>query len=201
MVTAQQVVDDAKQWQVDTAAASHRPIQPLSAFQERADQLLNLKNGRVKRYLQWEEQKFGINLGWTDEADPATAARVTRWFCARQAGKSGPVTYGETVALGYGKSPSFIRHAQRSVGINLDWSAAPVLEWVFVGGTAGQPVRTDEWLALYNQHAVDFLVHFDRNAGGDIGWITSSRWEDQITAAVRDAVKTIMNDYARGLVG
>ena len=48
-------------------------------------------------------------------------------------GGSGPLTYGETVTIGNGRKPSFTRYRKRDVGVNLDWSDQPVLEWNLVG--------------------------------------------------------------------
>ena len=90
------------------------------------------KNRKVRKFLQHETQTFGINLGWTDDAEPATATHLARWFFARDGG-SGPLTSGETVAIGNRKKPSFTRYRKRDVGVNLDWSDQPVLEWNLVG--------------------------------------------------------------------
>ncbi|MFC7543111.1 hypothetical protein ACFQU2_31675 [Siccirubricoccus deserti] len=80
-----------------------------------------------------------------------------------------------------------MRHENRTVGVNLGWSKTPVYEWKILGGTAGTPVQAGQNVALFNEKANECLIYFDRTAGGDIGWPTSQRWEDQLKSL---AVKT-----------
>ena len=78
-----------KQWTMGSTA--HRALRPKPEFAGLAERNYNLKNKRVRKFLQWEEQTFGINLGWTDDAEPATAKRVMRWFCTRNSRDDKPV--------------------------------------------------------------------------------------------------------------
>jgi len=174
------VVDFLKQFMFDPNQRHHELL-TKPTFGGPSDRNYNLKNSRTRRFLQWEEQTFGINLGWTDDDDPGTATRVSRWFIARPTGSAGPVRYGESIALGYGKDPSFIRYEDRTVGINLNWSNSPVFEWKLLGGPAGRAVRSGDWLAIYNKRAGDCLIYFDRTLGGDIGWPSSKTWTQQFT--------------------
>lgn len=182
------VVDYLKQFMFDPNHQRHAMLTKAN-FNGPADRNTNLKNSRTRKFLQWEEQSVGINLGWTDNAEPATAVRVSRWFLTRQSSSQGPVRYGETIALGYGKDPSFIRYEDRTFGINLGWSDSPVFEWKLLGGRAGQPVSSGDWLAIYNKRAADCLIYFDRTVGGDIGWPSSQTWTDQLGDILTQAVK------------
>ena len=191
-----------KQWTLGSTA--HRALRPKPEFAGLAERNYNLKNKRVRKFLQWEEQTFGINLGWTDDAEPATATRVRRWFCARASGDTKPVRYGETIALGYGIKPSFIHRSHRTTGIDLDWSETPVFEWKLLGGKAGQEIATGQWLAIYNTKGRECLLRFDRTVGGDIGWPSSQTWaaqlEDELEDQVLDAVKNHWKDALAALL-
>ena len=61
-----------------------------------------------------------------------------------------------------------------------------MFEWKLLGGRVGTPVNAKNPVAIYNAKAGsagspgNFLIHFDRNVGGDIGWPDSKRWESQI---------------------
>jgi len=185
---AAEVAGYLKQWMFDPNHA-HHSLRPKPSFSGPAERNVNLKNSTQRRFLQWEEQTFGINLGWTDNASAATAVKVSRWFFTRPNHDPSPIRYGESVALGYGVNPSYIHYVDRTVGINLDWSTAPRFEWKLLGGRHGDPVRSGDWLAIYNQKARDCLIYFDRTAGGDIGWPSSETWGEQIEDAVLQAIK------------
>jgi len=191
--------DYLKQWTM--GSTERRALRPKPEFTGPTERNYNLKNKRVRKFLQWERQTFGINLGWTDDAEPATAKRVMRWFCARNGGDQRPVLYGEAIALGYGIKPSFIHHTHRDVGIDLNWSEAPVFEWKLLGGKIGQEVVTGEWFAIYNTKARECLLEFDRTVGGDIGWPSSQSWASQLEDRLRDAVKDHWREAATALLG
>lgn len=177
-----------KQWRV----GSNQPglVWPKSSFSGSSARNYTLKGTVLHKFLQWEDQVWpSINLGWTDDAEPATAQRVKRWFFARSGAMDGPIRYGETIAIGNGGNPSFLRYAPQALGVNLKFSHAPAFEWRILGGPIGSYVRTNDPVALYNAKIGQGLIHFDRNVGGDIGWPTSERWEDQVTSYIRDAVQ------------
>jgi hypothetical protein len=178
--------DYLKQWVLQSDAP--RPVVPKSTFDGPAERNYILKNRQERKFLQHEHQTWGINLGWTDDAEPSTAKKVRRWFFARSGNAQGPVRYGETVALANGGKPSFIRNVHRDVGIDLDWSDAPVYEWKLLGGKSGAGVKTGEAVAIYNVHARECLITFDRTAGGDIGWPSSKTWGEQLEDRIRKAV-------------
>jgi hypothetical protein len=194
------LVDYLKQWNI--GAGRHELVMPKLHFKDAPERSYNLKGKRPRKFLQHEHQTFGINLGWTDDAEPATARKVARWFFTRQGGQDQPVRYGDSVALGYGVPPSFIRYAHRDVGINLDWSNEPVFEWKLLGGKIGHPVRTDEWLAIYNERAEgdsgrgECLIFFDRTVGGDIGWPSSKTWGDQAIDVLVGKLKEAAAEFA-----
>jgi hypothetical protein len=169
-----------------TSTDAPRPVVPKSTFDGPAERNYFLKNRQERKFLQHEDQTWGINLGWTDDAEPSTAKKVRRWFFARSGNAQGPVRYGETVALANGGKPSFMRNVHRDVGIDLDWSDAPVYEWKLLGGKSGAGVKTGEAVAIYNVHARECL--FDRTAGGDIGWPSSKTWGEQLEDRIRKAV-------------
>jgi hypothetical protein len=173
------LLDELRQWKISGPANPSRLL-PKSTFDGPLERNYTLKNKRVRKFLQGETQSVGINLGWTDDAEPATAAKVTRWFFVRNGGGDGPLTYGETIAIGVGAQPSFIQNKERAVGINLDWSETPVFEWTLAGGPAGQAIDPNKYLAIYNAKAEEFLIFFDRTAGADIGWPSSMTWGDQL---------------------
>ncbi len=188
-----ELVDHYKQW---TIGADHAgQVLPKSHFEDAPERSYNLKNKALRKFLQYENQNWGINLGWTDDASPETGKRVARWFFTRRTG-SGPVTYGETIALANGHGESFLHYAERDRGINLNWSREPVFEWRLLGGKPGQPVERGRYLAIYNLKAALFFCYFDRNLGGDIGWSDSSRWEEQAS----DKIKSLLKEYGEDLV-
>ncbi|TCZ61287.1 hypothetical protein [Roseicella aquatilis] len=174
------MAEELKQWVFGLGRSE--PMFTKRKFDGRPERNYNLKGMKTGKFLQHEEQRFGINLGWTDDASAQTAAKVSRWFLAREAADDAALRYAEPVALANGGDPSFIRYEDRTVGVNLGWSKTPVYEWKVLGGTPGAPVRTGERVALFNMKADECLIYFDRNAGGDIGWPTSKRWEDQLEA-------------------
>ena len=176
-----------KQWMFDPNHA-HHPLYAKSSFAGPASRNTNLKNSMQRKFLQHERQTFGINLGWTDDASAATAARVSRWFFTR-ADTTRPIRYGDTIAIGNGQSPSYVRYANRTVGINLDWSTTPRYEWKLLGGKVGQKVRSGDWLAIYNTVTKQPLIYFDRTVGGDIGWPNSETWGEQIKDAAMAFIK------------
>jgi hypothetical protein len=185
------------QWVVGANQAGQ--VLPKVRFADSPSRRYSLENTGNRKFLQYEEQEWGINLGWTDDASPQTERRVARWFFARRSTSSGPVQFGEHIALANGSGKSFLRYAERSRGINLEWSESPVHEWRLLGGTAGTPVSRGRPLAIYNTRNGQFFRRFDRNLGADVGWSDSKRWEDQawdeITGALKDQIADLVKQY------
>jgi hypothetical protein len=113
VVTAQEqqnvkvIAESFLQWKIEPGTPGNLMSkayfdQYRGAKDERQYALQGPKQGQSRKYLQYEEQTWGINLGWTDKGDAATQERVSRWFVTRREGTKDPVTYGETIALAYG---------------------------------------------------------------------------------------------------
>jgi hypothetical protein len=185
------MAEEFKQWSLGMTRPQ-TPVLPKRQFKELPDRNYSLYGHRPGKYLQHENQTFGINLGWTDDATNATGEKVARWFFVRNGGSDEPVKYGEVIAIGNGNDPSFIRHDHRDVGIDLEYSKTPVFEWVLAGGPEGTDVYTHDRIAIYNLKASENslpLIYFDRSAGGDIGWPDSKTWTDQAKAEAWESVK------------
>lgn len=184
------IVAQYKQWMVG-ATAPRTPILPKDAFEAVPDRNYNLKNRQAIKFLQHEKQTVGLNIGWTDNATNATGDRVARWFFTRKGDATTPVTYGEDVAIGYGRAPSFLCYESRTAGVNLGWHAAPSYEWKLLGGPVGTTVHTQEWLAIYNTKSEggECLIYFDREVGGDVGWPSSDTWLDDLKGRAWEEVK------------
>jgi hypothetical protein len=180
---AAELADKYKQWVI--GPGPRRSVLTQSSFREGSQRNYNLKGlAEDGDFLQWEHQHFGINLGWTGDHSASTATRVSRWFFARSGSGTGPLTYGETIAMGYGTDPSFIYYTSRTVGINLGWSSKPVFEWKVLGQPKGRPVQCGDRVAIHNAKAGSatvpgVLIAFDRTVGGDIGWPDSKTWVQQ----------------------
>ncbi len=178
-------------------------VLPLSSWSETTDRRYNLKSKSQLKFLQWEEQALGINLGYTDNATPETARKVARWFFRRNGSGTGPILYGEAVAMGYGTSPSFYKYENRTVGVNIANTGTPSYEWRLIGGpgTGGKPVKTGEWLAIYNDVERDFLIYFNRDVGVDLGWPDSKTWAQQATGWVKKAGQEAVETYIKSYIG
>lgn len=186
------VVVPFREWMINANTPGF--ILPKSSWSLSADRNYSLKGLTPRKFLQSESQSFGINIGWTDNASAATEERSRRFFFTRQGNSDAPIVYGEKLAIGLGKSPSFIRYKSREFGINLDWSSKPVYEWVILGGTAGTPVRTgQDKVVIFNLTHQEPLMYFDRTVGGDIGWPDSQTWAE----AGKEWVKENGLEYAK----
>jgi hypothetical protein len=163
--TVQEAIERFKAWTLGggKSPGAGQQVDTLDKWREDSGLSFNLKHRNQKRYLQWEEQTFGVNLGYSDDASPQTARAKARWFFKRPSG-SGPVWYGEAVAMGFGTHPSFYKYANTAIGVNVENTGTPSYEWRFIGGsgTAGTPVKTGEWPAIYNDIKGNFRAYFDR---------------------------------------
>jgi hypothetical protein len=179
------VIDLMKQWVVLADHTKAGPIKPKTSFKGPASRNYQLKNKQLRKFLQWEDQ-IGMNIGWTDDAEPATAKKVQRWFFMRDGENDTPVRYGEWLALGNGNAPSFAHYESRTVGVNLQWHDAPAFQWKLLGGKKGTPVKTGEYLAIYNGKAKEPFIYMDRTVGGDVGWPSSKTWGEQFQDKLGD---------------
>ena len=184
-----------KQWKFDPYHPGHL-LYSKASFSGSAHRNTNLWNTKEERFLQWESQTFGINLGWTDDRSAATGLKVSRWFFTRP-DNTRALRYGNTVAIGNGGDPSYIGYADRTFGINLEWSSTPRYEWKLLGGTKGHVIRSGDRVAIYNTVTKQPLIYFDRTVGGDIGWPNSETWGDQIYDSF---MKFIKDHWKEGVI-
>jgi hypothetical protein len=150
----------------------------------------NLLQRDNNRFLTYDKGNLlGIDLGYT--ADPENK----RIHFRLPDGTEREILTGEPVAFGLGGAPSFLQYATQPVGINLKYVHNPTFEWRILDGTGnvGVPVSLGSWVAIINDRAEDFLVHFER-PGGDIGWTSSVPWYDNplFRQAVQAAVAAIL---------
>jgi hypothetical protein len=178
--TVDDMVKKFKQWTISPNGPAGQ-ILPKPVFAGPADRNYSLKcEDGPQTFLYWKEQTFGFNIEWTERPDAATEQKVRRWFFHKQG--SGPVGYGDLIALGYGESPSFVRYENRTFGINLQWVDDPAFEWKILGGKIGEPVQTQNQVAIFNTKTIEAspdgepLIYFDRTVGGDVGWPSSTTW-------------------------
>ena len=191
--SSKRLADKYQQWILGPQAGG-TVIRPQGQSHQHPDRFYYLKSKAPRKFLQYESQTWGINLGWTDDAAPATGRRVARWFFMRQGKSERPIRYGETIAIAYENMERFVRYQNRSVGINLNWSDRPVYEWQILGGRHDVAVETQVWIVIVNLKAGDGgepLVYFDRTRGGDIGWPCSSTWGEQLLGAAWDEAKAM----------
>ena len=100
--SVQEAIERFKEWQLGGGKflGAGQQVDTLDKWRENSGLSFNLKHRDQKRYLQWEEQTFGVNLGYSDDATSETAREKARWFFKRPSG-SGPVRCGEAVAMGF----------------------------------------------------------------------------------------------------
>ena len=130
------------------------------------------------KFLTYVNVNFGFNAGFKAQGDNKTHFRLPD-------GQEREILSGESVALGIGGKPSFVKYAHRTVGPNLQYVNDPVYEWRIFGADSelGRPIPENTPVALVNdkvEPTPDFLVYFKRPAGADIGWTSSQGWWDQI---------------------
>jgi hypothetical protein len=153
--------------------------------------LFCITNGK---YLTWEKVPLGVNLGFKAAGDNKTHFRLPDE-------REREILSGESVAFGIGGKPAFLHYAERTVGINLEWSERPIYEWRIFSpnGELGQPIPENTPIALLNDKVKpepDFFIHFDRPPGmADVGWTTSRGFWDQVTTTAVNLAKKEIKDY------
>jgi hypothetical protein len=172
-----QLAEKYKQWSI--GAGEPGQVFGKSRFEDHPERSYTLKNSRPRKFLQYEHQTWGINLGWTEDASSESAKRVARWFFTRNGARTGPITFGETIALANGKGGFWLHYAEREFGIDLEWFGQATFAWTILGGKVGQPPPRGQYLAVYNEKIRLFFVEFDRDISGDLGWSDSKAWLDQ----------------------
>ena len=104
-----------------------------------------------------------INLVW---GDPGKSDNI---FFTRMPGKTGPILFGEPVAIHF-RGGKYVKYQSGRWGINLGWSDTPVFEWRIEGGTAGTPVPTMSFVSIFNMVTKDCLVYKPREYGINLQW-------------------------------
>lgn len=158
----------------------------------------SLKNGSTRKFLRYERQRNGINLGWTDNASAATEQANRNWLIARSTRGSEPIRFGELIAVGWNRSDPWLRYARRDHGINLVWSRSPSFEWKLLGGELGElgePVVTGrDWTVLYNTTHTEPIMYLPRSGGvAHVGWPDSTKMDDPncALAGARAAIRIL----------
>jgi hypothetical protein len=95
-----------------------------------------LKNSTNRHFLYNKEQKFGINLGFSDDAEPKTAKKVVHWeFLNRERtsvkyGKPGtPVKTRDWLCIWnmHGDNGEPLIYFEREIGGNIGWPSSKTL--------------------------------------------------------------------------
>ena len=131
------------------------------------------------QFLTYKDTNFGISLGYKTAEECKTHFRLPDE-------SEREILTGEKVALGIGGGRAFLYYAQRTVGINLDWSSLPKFEWLLFDETGEKvkPIPIGSLVAIINERVepqADFLIHFDRTAGADVGWTSSPGQLENLT--------------------
>jgi hypothetical protein len=120
--------------------------------------------------LVYGHQDFGINLRNVKTKEEDGPRNVT---FQRQSGATGPLKYGERVALYMRKKEKkgeFIYYTKRDVGPNLGWSKEPKYEWEIRGGSQGEAIKTDVPVGLFSTIENDYLVYCERPLSVNLRW-------------------------------
>lgn len=174
------------QWRFECPAGPG-DVTSSAGFSEGGACHYSLYNTEMKRFLHWEKN-VGVNIGFTDDASDKTKQARSRWIVTSQSG--GIVKSGDKVAIGFGKSPTYLRYGtpNQKIGVQLKFVEAPAFEWIVLSGAIGAPVVLGADAAVFNtsvhreQGTGDFFVHFPRKIGANVGWTTSPSELDWILA-------------------
>jgi hypothetical protein len=187
----QRAAEYFKQWTILDPNGAQTEIRP--------DRRYLLKNSTNRHFLSYKEQNFGINLGFTDDAEPSTAKKVVHWSFVNE--RRTPVKYGEPVAIRC--KDGYLHYGQRPWGINLDWSDTPIYEWRLLGGRPGTVVKTRDWLCIFNTRSGigQPMIRFKREVGGDIGWPDSKTLLQQGLDWAKETVQRAVVEYLKSQAG
>jgi hypothetical protein len=158
----------------------------------------SLKGLSNRKFLHYERQSRGINLGWTNSASQAEERAAARWIFVSSSGEARPIRYGEPIAIGWPRDEPYLRYQKRNWGINLVWSARPSFEWMILGGRHGTTVRTGrDRIVLFNLTHAEPMIHFDRTVGANIGWPDSEIWLRSLRGIVEGGDPNCQNELGR----
>jgi hypothetical protein len=180
----------AEHWQIVGSA----PQQPVlsGAF-------VALKSLVINESLVYGERDWGINLKW----DKSNRTRNIAFH--REPGGSGPVKYGERVAIAV-KGHGYLVYKSRDVGPNLGWAREPEYQWEIRGGMAGDAVRAGVDVGVYSRVEKDFLVYCERPLSVNLRWLRDKESKGchgswgAVKQAGKDAAKALGTEAARGAV-
>src|ERR1044072_1294213 len=147
---------DSLIWQV----LPSKTLEPTKSF--------SLYTAPPTQYVVYGHRKYGINLVWT-KSEP------NNFSLERASGGTGPITYGEVLALRE-STGGYIYYKSTKYGINLDFSGTPVYEWEVRGGANGKPVVprnlgdssnfiSDVLISLYNRTRNCYVGYGEREYG------------------------------------
>jgi hypothetical protein len=159
-----------------------------------------LHNQTNHHFLQYKEEPPGaINLGFSDDAEPSTAAKVVHWQFLNREGT--PVSYGEPIAIRC--KDDYLYYGDRTFGINLKWSDGPNFQWRLFGGKPGTRVKTREFLCIWNMHGEfgEPMIWFERDVGGNIGWPSSKTLQQQALDWAKATVQKAVAEYFKSQTG
>jgi hypothetical protein len=159
-----------------------------------------LKNSTNRHFLHYKGQAWcAINLGFSDDAEPSTAAKVVQWEFLNRNRTS--LKYDEPAALRC--RDGYVHYGHRDCGINLRWSDNPVFEWRLLGRPPGTPVRTGEWLCIFNMHGENGepMIYMQRELGGNFGWPSSKTLRQQGLDWAKDAIQKAVIEYLKTQAG
>ena len=171
-------------WKILGTGAEVKPSTPYT-----------LRNITDNNSLRHGERTWGINLVW----DKSTSLNNVRFEPKVAYAPKGTVVrdhrgvlkHGDTIAI-HVKGGGYLRHEQRSVGINLGWSTKPVYEFIIVGGPKGTPVKMGQPFGLFNVKAKDFVIYAERPAGVSLRW-----WKDRdLAGPAWERVARVVGDYS-----
>ncbi len=195
-----ELVKNWKQWRFG-GPSTPTPLMPQPSFKENSETNYTLSNTQNGKFVQWDD-RTGFNAKFSDDNKPETAKKVRRWFITRQGSATGPIKYGERIAIGNGKKPSYVKHEQMTFGVDLQWKDDPAFEWKILGGKVGEPVKTGDLVAIFNEKSAEgkgeCLIYFHRDVGISLGWPTSTDWKDRLTEAAFDYAKSRAVTYLTG---
>jgi hypothetical protein len=191
--SVQQLAEYVKQWKILNLDGSKGEIRPGKRYL--------LKNSTNRHFLYYKNQGAfgGINLGFSDDAEPSTAAKVVHWEFANRQRTS--LKYDEPIAIRC--KDGYLKYGSRTVGINLVWSDNPVYEWRLLGGRPGKPVTTSDWFSIFNMHSQpgEPMIWFEREIGGNIGWPSSRTLREQGLDWVKETAQRALVEYFKSQAG
>lgn len=155
---------------------------------------VSIKGLTTRKFLHYEKNKYGINIGWTNDASKSTEKANRNWRIERSGNSSGPLRYGEKVAIGWMKNKPFIRYQSRKWGINLVWSDKPSYEWIVLGGK-GVVRSGSNRVILYNTKIRQPMVYVRRTRGGHIGWPSSDPYVPFYKSVIHGKSKDCSEEY------